>query len=306
MRSFERMLEQTALSDRADDELGTLSGGNKQRVNIAIGLLSDPPVLLLDEPSSSLDPRQRERLWQFVGGLAESGTSVIFSTHNVQEAERYADRVLVLADGELLFLGTPRGLEETVGGDRPRLRGGVRPLPPRPRALTVRWLLLKDLQILRRSPLLVGLLVDLPDRDLGARSASRSRAARRSRRSRSSTLVKPSDNTLSLGGEKIDASKYANELFKSIDPIRVKTRAEAIQKVKSGEALAALVVPADITRKLQRRALVGAASRSSTTATTLKQQPRRDHDQQRSSPRRNAALAGKLRGGRRQATSTCC
>ena len=101
------MLEQTGLGDRADDELGTLSGGNKQRVNIAVGLLAGPPVLLLDEPTSSLDPRQRERLWEWVSGLARAGTSVVFSTHNVGEAERWADRVLVLADGELLFTGTP-------------------------------------------------------------------------------------------------------------------------------------------------------------------------------------------------------
>jgi ABC-2 type transport system ATP-binding protein len=112
-----RMLEQTGLGGRAGDELGTLSGGNRQRVNIAIGLLADPPVLALDEPSSSLDPRQRERLWQFIGRLAAGGTAVVFSTHNVGEAERYADRVLVLADGEVLFTGSPGRLEELVGGD---------------------------------------------------------------------------------------------------------------------------------------------------------------------------------------------
>ena len=112
-----RMLAQTGLADRAGDELGRLSGGNRQRVNIAVGLLADPPVLALDEPSSSLDPRQRERLWQFVGGLAAGGTAVIFSTHNVGEAERYADRVLVLADGEALFMGTPAELEAAVGGE---------------------------------------------------------------------------------------------------------------------------------------------------------------------------------------------
>jgi ABC-2 type transport system ATP-binding protein len=114
----DRMLEVTGLRDRARDELGTLSGGNRQRVNIAAGLLADPDVLLLDEPSSSLDPRQRERLWRFVGGLAQSGTAVVFTTHNVAEAERYADRVLVLADGELLFTGTPAALHDTVGGDQ--------------------------------------------------------------------------------------------------------------------------------------------------------------------------------------------
>ncbi len=109
-----RMLEQTDLVERAGDELGTLSGGNRQRVNIAIGLLAEPPVLLLDEPSSSLDPRQRARLWEFVGAQAARGTAVVFSTHDVQEAERYADRVLVLADGELLFAGTAAELAATV------------------------------------------------------------------------------------------------------------------------------------------------------------------------------------------------
>jgi ABC-2 type transport system ATP-binding protein len=113
-RAVARMLEQTALHDRADDEVGKLSGGNRQRVNIAIGLLGDPGVLLLDEPSSALDPRQRERLWQFIAGL---GTTVVFSTHDVGEAERYADRLLVLADGELLFTGTPAELNEAANAD---------------------------------------------------------------------------------------------------------------------------------------------------------------------------------------------
>jgi ABC-2 type transport system ATP-binding protein len=113
--AVEGMLDQTGLADRARDEVSTLSGGNRQRLNIAVGLLSAPPVLLLDEPSSSLDPRQRARLWEFVGTLARAGTTVVYSTHNVAEAERYADRVLVLADGELLFTGTPRELEAAVG-----------------------------------------------------------------------------------------------------------------------------------------------------------------------------------------------
>jgi ABC-2 type transport system ATP-binding protein len=119
LRLFARLekvadVEQTALGDRSDDEVGKLSGGNRQRVNIAIGLLGDPEVLLLDEPSAALDPRQRERLWQFIAAL---GTSVVFSTHDVGEAERFADRVLVLADGELLFTGTATELATTVGGD---------------------------------------------------------------------------------------------------------------------------------------------------------------------------------------------
>jgi ABC-2 type transport system ATP-binding protein len=112
-----RMLDQTALGDRAGDEVGRLSGGNRQRVNIAIGLLAEPAVLLLDEPSASLDPRQRARLWEFIVGLAHGGTAVIFTTHDVGEAERHGDRLLVLADGELLFTGTPAGLERVAAGD---------------------------------------------------------------------------------------------------------------------------------------------------------------------------------------------
>lgn len=111
-----RMLGQTGLEERADEQVGRLSGGNRQRVNIAIGLLSEPSVLLLDEPSASLDPRQRERLWEFIGAFAGRGTTVVFSTHNVAEAERYANRLLVLGDGELLFSGTPSEFELAVGG----------------------------------------------------------------------------------------------------------------------------------------------------------------------------------------------
>jgi ABC-2 type transport system ATP-binding protein len=81
-----------------------------------VGLLSEPEVLLLDETTAALDPRQRERLWDWVAGLARGGTSVLFSTHNVGEAERWADRVLVLADGEVVFTGTPAELETETGG----------------------------------------------------------------------------------------------------------------------------------------------------------------------------------------------
>ncbi len=108
--TVQRMLEQTDLADRADEQVGRLSGGNRQRVNIAVGLLSEPSVLLLDEPSAALDPIQRGRLWEFVVALAAHGTSVVFSTHNVAEAERYAGRVLVLDEGRLLFDGSPRTL----------------------------------------------------------------------------------------------------------------------------------------------------------------------------------------------------
>jgi ABC-2 type transport system ATP-binding protein len=96
-----------------DVQAGRLSGGNRQRLNIGVGLLGEPPVLLLDEPSAALDPRQRERLWAFVTGL---DVTVVYTTHDVGEAERYADRVLVLADGELLFAGTPDELRAAHAG----------------------------------------------------------------------------------------------------------------------------------------------------------------------------------------------
>jgi ABC-2 type transport system ATP-binding protein len=105
--AVERMLEQTGLQERADEQVARLSGGNRQRVNVAIGLLSQPPVLALDEPSTALDPGQRRRLWSFIRGLAADGTSVVFSTHDVGEVQRYASRAIVLADGRLLFDGSP-------------------------------------------------------------------------------------------------------------------------------------------------------------------------------------------------------
>jgi ABC-2 type transport system ATP-binding protein len=118
--TVERMLEQTGLGERRDDQVGSLSGGNQQRVNIAIGLLSAPAVLLLDEPSTGLDPRQRERLWEFVLALAGGGTTVIYSTHHLLEAERYGDRLLVLADGERVFDGSADELHAAVPGSEGR------------------------------------------------------------------------------------------------------------------------------------------------------------------------------------------
>jgi ABC-2 type transport system ATP-binding protein len=117
--SVEEMLELTGLAARRAETVARLSGGNQQRINIAIGLLARPVVLLLDEPSVGLDPRQRARLWRFVSGLAERGTTVIFSTHDIQEAERYGQRLLVLADGDGLFDGTPEQLRLAVHSEAP-------------------------------------------------------------------------------------------------------------------------------------------------------------------------------------------
>jgi ABC-2 type transport system ATP-binding protein len=116
----ERMLDQTGLEERRGDQVSSLSGGNQQRINIAIGLLGDPSVLLLDEPSSGLDPSQRVRLWEFVSGLAKGGTTVIYSTHQIEEASHYGDRLVVLADGETIFDGSFAQLRRAAG---PRPKG---------------------------------------------------------------------------------------------------------------------------------------------------------------------------------------
>jgi ABC-2 type transport system ATP-binding protein len=112
------MLEHTGLSDRAHERVERLSGGNRQRVNVALGLIADPGLLALDEPSSALDPRQRARLWELLAGLAHRRTSVLFSTHHLGEVSRNATRAIVLADGELLFDGPPAELI-AVGGRGP-------------------------------------------------------------------------------------------------------------------------------------------------------------------------------------------
>jgi ABC-2 type transport system ATP-binding protein len=110
-----RMLEQTGLQERAGELVQRLSGGNRQRVNVAIGLIGDPSVLTLDEPTAALDPAQRRRLWSFLRGLAERERTVLLSTHDVGEAERHADRLLVLDRGELVYDGTPAQLLDRVG-----------------------------------------------------------------------------------------------------------------------------------------------------------------------------------------------
>jgi ABC-2 type transport system permease protein len=113
----------------------------------------------------------------------------------------------------------------------------------------VRWLLLKDLRILRRSPLLVGLLVVYPVVIAVLIGLALSRAPEKPKVA-FFNQVPPGASTFKLGGQEIDAAKYANELFESVDPIEVHSRQEALDKVKSGEALAALIVPADIVEKL--------------------------------------------------------
>ena len=125
-----RMLEQTDLAARAGDEVGRLSGGNQQRVNIAIGLLRSPAALLLDEPSASLDPRQRERLWGFIGGLAARG-----HRRRLLDPRRRRGRALrrprARAGRRRAAVHGHAGRARAGGRRRAGLRVGLRPLPPR-------------------------------------------------------------------------------------------------------------------------------------------------------------------------------
>jgi ABC-2 type transport system ATP-binding protein len=105
--AVDRTLERIGLADRADDRTEGLSGGMRQRVSIGIGLIADPPVLLLDEPTAALDPLQRDRLWKLLNGLAADGIAIVYSSHSASEVQNHADRVLVMDGGLLVYDGKP-------------------------------------------------------------------------------------------------------------------------------------------------------------------------------------------------------
>ena len=100
----QRMLERLELPDD-DRPAATLSVGNRQRLDLAISLLSDPHVLLLDEPTAALDPRQRRRLWETARGVRDAGGAVVLVTQNLEDLEHVADRVTALLDGRVVFDG---------------------------------------------------------------------------------------------------------------------------------------------------------------------------------------------------------
>jgi ABC-2 type transport system ATP-binding protein len=110
------MLDRLALSDRAGDLVEALSGGLRRRVELAKGMLHEPPVLILDEPSTGLDPGARADLWSYLAEVRREGVTVVLTSHLLDEAER-ADRIAILNAGRLVALDTPEQLRASVGGN---------------------------------------------------------------------------------------------------------------------------------------------------------------------------------------------
>jgi ABC-2 type transport system ATP-binding protein len=116
-RRVAEMLERVSLTDRAHDRAETFSGGMQRRLELAKGLLHRPQVLLLDEPTTGLDPGARRDLWQYLQVLRDQeGVTIIVTTHLMEEAEK-CDRLAILSHGNLVGLGTPAQLKSEIGGD---------------------------------------------------------------------------------------------------------------------------------------------------------------------------------------------
>ncbi|MET9232241.1 ABC transporter ATP-binding protein [Lentzea sp. NPDC003310] len=111
----ERVLEVVGLADRANDLAREYSGGMKRRLNVAIGLLHEPKLLVLDEPTAGVDPQSRNQIIENVRTLAAEGMAILYTTHYMEEAERLCDRVGVIDSGRLIAEGTRRQLVERLG-----------------------------------------------------------------------------------------------------------------------------------------------------------------------------------------------
>jgi ABC-2 type transport system ATP-binding protein len=109
------LLEIVGLSERKDDHTKEYSGGMKRRLNIGIGLLHHPRLLILDEPTVGVDPQSRNAILESVESLAQEGMSVIYTTHYMEEAERLCDRVAIIDEGKVQAEGTRRELVSMVG-----------------------------------------------------------------------------------------------------------------------------------------------------------------------------------------------
>lgn len=113
------------LLEYADKPAGTYSGGNRRKLSTAIALLARPPLILLDEPTSGVDPRARRFLWSIIRGVISSGQSVLLTTHSMAECEALCSRVGIMVNGRFRCLGSPQQLKSTYGeGYRVKVRVG--------------------------------------------------------------------------------------------------------------------------------------------------------------------------------------
>jgi ABC-2 type transport system ATP-binding protein len=117
-RRAKEILERFSLADAGDRLVKTYSGGMRRRLDIGASLIARPPVVFLDEPTTGLDPRTRNELWQFIEELVAAGTTVLLTTQYMEEAERLADRIVVIDRGSVIAEGTASQLKERLGGDR--------------------------------------------------------------------------------------------------------------------------------------------------------------------------------------------
>ncbi|MFH1633057.1 MAG: ABC transporter ATP-binding protein [Chloroflexota bacterium] len=115
------VLEIVGLSERADEAIETYSGGMKRRINIAAGLLHEPEILFLDEPTVGVDPQSRNAIFESVEALNKAGLTILYTTHYMEEAQRLCDRVAIVDRGEIIALDSPKALISGLGGGIIRL-----------------------------------------------------------------------------------------------------------------------------------------------------------------------------------------
>jgi ABC-2 type transport system ATP-binding protein len=115
--AIDRALALVGLSDRARDLAKTYSGGMKRRLSLAAAIIHQPRLIFLDEPTAGVDPQSRSALIDLIRSLRQQGTTIVYSTHYMEEAERLCDRVAIIDQGKLLALDTVPGLLATHGGD---------------------------------------------------------------------------------------------------------------------------------------------------------------------------------------------